>query len=114
MQLPLCDCCLLFVCPDIKPGCIPGSVNVPFPKLMNLEEQTFKSKEELLKIFNELSVDLSKPIVATCGSGTTMKRLMFDHIDVSLSMRVAVHVNQQIGRKKNSIKEIATIFADEK
>ena len=64
------------MCTDIKPGHIPGSVNMPFPSLMNLEEQTFKNKEELLKIFNQLSIDLRKPVVATCGSGTMMSHLI--------------------------------------
>ena len=47
-----------------------GSINMPFPGLMNVEEQTFKSKEEILKLFKEKSIDLEKPFVATCGSGT--------------------------------------------
>ncbi|KAJ8318800.1 hypothetical protein KUTeg_003891 [Tegillarca granosa] len=52
----------------IKPGHIPNAVNIPFSKLVNLEQQTFKNKEELIEIFNQANIDLSKPLVATCGS----------------------------------------------
>ncbi|XP_076458895.1 3-mercaptopyruvate sulfurtransferase-like [Babylonia areolata] len=55
--------------PDIKSGCIPGSLNLPLTDLMDIGQQTLKSKEELLKIFKQLPVDLSGPVVGTCGSG---------------------------------------------
>ncbi|KAK7507157.1 hypothetical protein BaRGS_00001092 [Batillaria attramentaria] len=55
--------------PDIKSGCIPNSVNLPFMDVMDLERQTFKSKEELQKIFEQRGIDLTKPIIGSCGSG---------------------------------------------
>ncbi|XP_076458887.1 3-mercaptopyruvate sulfurtransferase-like isoform X2 [Babylonia areolata] len=56
--------------PGIKPGSIPGSCNLPFTELMDIDRQKFKSKEELLGIFEQLSIDLSKPVAVTCGSGS--------------------------------------------
>ncbi|XP_076458230.1 3-mercaptopyruvate sulfurtransferase-like [Babylonia areolata] len=55
--------------PGVKMGSIPGSVNFPFTELMDVEQQKFKSKEELLKTFEQFSIDLNTPVAATCGSG---------------------------------------------
>ena len=35
------------------------------------EDKTFKSKEEIEKIYKEKNIDLSKTIINTCGSGMT-------------------------------------------
>ncbi|XP_034633289.1 3-mercaptopyruvate sulfurtransferase isoform X1 [Trachemys scripta elegans] len=54
----------------IEPGHIPGSVNIPF--LDFLTEAGFeKTPEAIRSLFQEKKVDLSKPVVATCGSGVT-------------------------------------------
>ena len=55
----------------LRRGCIVGSKNLPFKDCINSEKNTFKSKEELKKIFIENNIDISKPIVFTCGSGIT-------------------------------------------
>ncbi|KAL8569526.1 hypothetical protein ACOMHN_002073 [Nucella lapillus] len=55
--------------PGMKSGCIPGSLNMPFTGMLDMEKQTFKSKEELMKMFEALPVDVTSPIVGTCGSG---------------------------------------------
>ncbi|HRW30968.1 MAG TPA: sulfurtransferase, partial [Emcibacteraceae bacterium] len=62
--------------PESRSGHIPGSYSVPYNELLN-EDRTFKSKNELKKIFVENGVDLSKPIVTTCGSGITACVLLF-------------------------------------
>ncbi|XP_072277170.1 3-mercaptopyruvate sulfurtransferase-like [Pyxicephalus adspersus] len=54
----------------IEPGHISGSVNIPFPSFLT-EEGYEKSPEELRRIFKEKGIDLSKPLVASCGSGVT-------------------------------------------
>jgi len=56
---------------DIKPGCIPGSTNMPFPSFMDTETQTFKSKEQIEKMFKDAGVDFNQPVVASCGSGVS-------------------------------------------
>ncbi len=57
--------------PGLKRGCIVGSKNIPFKDCIDLETNTFKTKDQLGKIFNQNGVDISRPIVFTCGSGMT-------------------------------------------
>ena len=57
--------------PGLKRGCIVGSKNIPFKDCINPETNTFKTKDELSKIFTQNKVDASKHIVFTCGSGIT-------------------------------------------
>ena len=57
--------------PGLKRGCIPNSINIPYKDCINVETNTFKKKHDLNKIFNKNKVDISKPIVFTCGSGMT-------------------------------------------
>ena len=55
----------------LRRGCIVGSKNLPFKDCINAETNTFKSKDELSKIFIKNNIDITKPIVFTCGSGMT-------------------------------------------
>ena len=57
--------------PGLIKGCIPDSKNIPFQKCINLETNTFKTKSELINIFNENNIDYYKPTVFMCGSGVT-------------------------------------------
>jgi len=54
----------------VRPGHIPGSVNVHYAKLVN-PDGTLRSASELRQIFAEQSVALDRPVVTTCGSGIT-------------------------------------------
>ncbi|XP_053324653.1 3-mercaptopyruvate sulfurtransferase [Spea bombifrons] len=54
----------------IEPGHIPGALNLPFPSLMT-EDGYEKSPDEIRRLFQEKGIDLSRPLVATCGSGVT-------------------------------------------
>ncbi len=54
----------------LRAGHIPGSRNVPYTDLLN-EDQTLKTPEETRAIFDAAGVDLTKPIITTCGSGVT-------------------------------------------
>jgi 3-mercaptopyruvate sulfurtransferase SseA len=36
---------------------------------MDTDNKTYKSMEQIEKIFKDKGVDLSKPIIASCGSG---------------------------------------------
>ncbi|MFC0588372.1 3-mercaptopyruvate sulfurtransferase [Novosphingobium aquiterrae] len=62
--------------PGIAAGHIPGSRNVPFTALYNADG-TFKSKDDLKQVFADAGVDLSKPVVTTCGSGVTASVVLF-------------------------------------
>ena len=67
--------------PDSKSGRIPGSFNVPFMDLLH-EDNSYKSKEDIKAVFENSGVDLSRPIVTSCGSGITACILIFalEHI----------------------------------
>lgn len=57
-------------------GRIPGSLNLPFGEVFN-EDGTLKSREQLRDAFESAGVDLSRPIITTCGSGVTASVLLF-------------------------------------
>ena len=54
----------------LRGGHIPGSLNLPFPKVVSAEG-TLRPVEELRRVFAEAGVDLSRPMVMSCGSGLT-------------------------------------------
>jgi thiosulfate/3-mercaptopyruvate sulfurtransferase len=54
----------------VRPGHIPGSVNVHYAKLINADG-TLRRASELRKIFDEQGIALERQIVTTCGSGMT-------------------------------------------
>ncbi len=64
--------------PGLKKGHIPGSISIPFQKLMNQENHhTFKPADEIKAVFDEAGLNLKKPITASCGSGVTASVLAF-------------------------------------
>jgi thiosulfate/3-mercaptopyruvate sulfurtransferase len=62
--------------PGLEPGHIPGSKNLPQGKLFNADN-SWKQGDALRRTFEESGVDLSKPLVTTCGSGITACVLLF-------------------------------------
>jgi len=52
----------------LRGGNIPNSINIPFQNV--LEEGKFKSKEELLTLFNSYDIK-NMPLIFSCGSGLT-------------------------------------------
>jgi thiosulfate/3-mercaptopyruvate sulfurtransferase len=56
--------------PGVRPGSMPGSINVPYTELTT-SEGTLRSPDALKALYSARQVDLSKPIVTTCGSGIT-------------------------------------------
>uniref|UniRef100_A0A4X2K0K7 Mercaptopyruvate sulfurtransferase n=1 Tax=Vombatus ursinus TaxID=29139 RepID=A0A4X2K0K7_VOMUR len=54
----------------IEPGHIPGTLNIPFTDFLT-EEGLEKSADAIQRLFQEKKVDLSKPLVATSGSGVS-------------------------------------------
>jgi thiosulfate/3-mercaptopyruvate sulfurtransferase len=56
--------------PGLRSGHIPGSRNLPYAKLLN-SDGTLKSPPELQALFKRAGVNLSKPVVTSCGSGIT-------------------------------------------
>ncbi len=56
--------------PGVRPGHIPGSVNVPYQAMLN-DDGTMKSEQATRDAFVASGVDLTRPIVTACGSGVT-------------------------------------------
>ena len=54
---------------SIRAGHVPGAVNVTWSKAVNEADGTFKSAEELKKIYADAGVDGSKPIITYCRIG---------------------------------------------
>ena len=62
--------------PGISAGHIPGSLNVPYGELFE-PDGTFKDKSGLRAAFEDAGIDLTRPVVTTCGSGVTACVLAF-------------------------------------
>jgi thiosulfate/3-mercaptopyruvate sulfurtransferase len=62
--------------PGVASGHIPGSRNVPYKALYE-SDGTFKDKAALRAVFDAAGVDLSRPLVTTCGSGMTACTVAF-------------------------------------
>ncbi len=56
--------------PGLRKGHIPGARNVPFATLLN-PDGTMKNESGLRAAFEGAGIELTKPIVTSCGSGVT-------------------------------------------
>ena len=61
---------------EFEPGHIPGACNLPFGALYN-EDGTFRSRDEMRRLFAAADVDPFEPFTASCGSGVTAISLIF-------------------------------------
>ena len=62
--------------PGLAAGHIPGALNLPYSALFD-EAGRYRSKPEIRAAFEGAGVDLSRPVIATCGSGMTACVLAF-------------------------------------
>lgn len=62
--------------PGTASGHIPGSRNLPYGRLLNADG-TWKTRNALRAEFDAAGIDLSRPLVTTCGSGITAAVLTF-------------------------------------
>jgi thiosulfate/3-mercaptopyruvate sulfurtransferase len=74
--------------PGVRPGHMPGAFNVHYASLLNADG-TLKSKPELRAVFEAAGVNLSRPIITSCGSGVTAAILILalaeiGHVDHAL------------------------------
>jgi thiosulfate/3-mercaptopyruvate sulfurtransferase len=53
---------------------MPGAHNLPYARLLR-QDGTLKSQAQIEALFNDAGVDLSKPVVTSCGSGITASLL---------------------------------------
>ena len=56
--------------PGLRSGHIPNSLNLPYKALLN-DDGTMQDLGGLRAAFEAAGVDLSKPVITTCGSGVT-------------------------------------------
>jgi thiosulfate/3-mercaptopyruvate sulfurtransferase len=56
--------------PGLRSGHIPGAKNVPFASVLN-GDGTMKTPAELRAVFEAAGVNLTKPVITSCGSGVT-------------------------------------------
>lgn len=56
--------------PGLRGGHIPGSFNLPAGELV-AADGTMKTPDELKALFVKAGIDISRPVVTTCGSGVT-------------------------------------------
>ncbi|RXZ64013.1 sulfurtransferase [Pelagerythrobacter rhizovicinus] len=61
---------------NLPGGHIPGARNLDFRMVLN-EDGSFKQGDELRAAFAEAGIDLSRPVVTSCGSGVTASVLLF-------------------------------------
>jgi thiosulfate/3-mercaptopyruvate sulfurtransferase len=59
-----------------RAGHIPGAKNIPWSKAAN-EDGTFKSREELQKLYADTGVDFAKPTIAYCRIGERSSHTWF-------------------------------------
>ncbi|MGR9051107.1 MAG: sulfurtransferase [Gammaproteobacteria bacterium] len=61
--------------PSTEPLCpaghMPGSLNIPYAQLTDPDRQTLLPTQNLKTLFEAAAVDLSKPLVCSCGSGVS-------------------------------------------
>lgn len=63
---------------DLRLGHIPGSRNVPFQQVLDTGHYSvMRPAREISAAFADAGVDVSKPIVTSCGSGVTASCLAF-------------------------------------
>ncbi len=62
--------------PDMASGHIPGSRNLPYSTLFNVDG-SWKQGDALLAEFKAAGVDLDQPMITTCGSGMTAAVVLF-------------------------------------
>ncbi|MGV0838047.1 sulfurtransferase [Mycolicibacterium thermoresistibile] len=59
-----------------RPGHVPGAINVPWSKAAN-EDGTFKSDEELAKLYADAGLDGTKEVIAYCRIGERSSHTWF-------------------------------------
>jgi thiosulfate/3-mercaptopyruvate sulfurtransferase len=56
--------------PGVRPGHMPGAKNVHYASLLNADG-TLKSLDEIKAAFATAGIDLTRPVITSCGSGVT-------------------------------------------
>ncbi|MFY8196520.1 3-mercaptopyruvate sulfurtransferase [Novosphingobium sp. B1] len=62
--------------PALASGHIPGARNLPYSSLFN-PDGTWKSPDAIRELFEAAGIDLTRPLISSCGSGMTANVLIF-------------------------------------
>jgi thiosulfate/3-mercaptopyruvate sulfurtransferase len=68
----------------LRPGHIPGSINIPYGQLFGQDDHRLRPVWELQRILSSASVDCSRPIVTSCGSGVSAAILLLALYEVGV------------------------------
>ena len=60
----------------LRSGHMPGALNLPFTELLSADKRDFRPLAALKAAFQKAGVDLSRPIITSCGSGITAAILL--------------------------------------
>src|SRR5579875_3321241 len=60
-----------------RPGHIPGAISLPREELINPENGTFRSNEELARIFQQVGIKPEQQVVAYCNGGVAATTVLF-------------------------------------
>jgi thiosulfate/3-mercaptopyruvate sulfurtransferase len=60
-----------------RPGHIPGAISLPREELINPENGTFRSNEELARIFQQAGIKPEQQVVAYCNGGVAATTVLF-------------------------------------
>jgi thiosulfate/3-mercaptopyruvate sulfurtransferase len=63
--------------PGLRGGHMPGAINVPYYRMVDKASGTLLPANELVETFEDAGVDLTKPIVTSCGSGVSACAVAF-------------------------------------
>jgi thiosulfate/3-mercaptopyruvate sulfurtransferase len=57
--------------PGLQPGHIPGSLNIPYQNLFRQDDHRLRPVDRLTQLLSSATIDCSKPVVTSCGSGVS-------------------------------------------
>lgn len=57
--------------PGVRPGHIPGSLNLHYASLLDPGDYTLRPQAELAALFSDAGIDTGRPVICSCGSGIT-------------------------------------------
>src|SRR5215469_8584706 len=60
-----------------RPGHIPGAINIPREEVVNPADSTFRSNEELSRVFTSAGVRPQEQVVAYCNGGVAATTVLF-------------------------------------
>lgn len=92
---------------DLKPGHIPGSINICYKNLVNPKTATFLPHQQLLAVFKNHGINLNKRLITTCGSGVSAAMLNLALFQLGVGP-VALYDGSwaEYGRKTNTKKDL--------